>query len=311
MTAMNAADVRALNARISNWDKWGSDDEFGTLNYITPAKRLEAAALISQGQVVACGRVLDTVPSPMNNKPAKHYMMAAGDTAPAQGAGAFFDEFTVFPHGQAQSHIDAWCHISHDAKLFKGLSSSLVASTGAKVGDMTAPSRGIVSRAVFLDIAAARDCEFIDADEPVRPADLDHAVALAGIEPGEGDILLYRTGRHERRAALGEQCERLPDGRGKLPGLYPDCLDWIHERKIALIGSDCAHDVLPCTIAEEFIPIHVGTEVYMGLLLLHNLDLSGVRDACQKFGRNAFFFTISPLMVQGGTGSPVNPIAVF
>ncbi|MDY6949477.1 MAG: cyclase family protein, partial [Pseudomonadota bacterium] len=156
-----------------------------------------------------------------------------------------------------------------------------------------------------------RGCDFIDAEEPVRPVDLDRAVSLANVEPGEGDIVIYRTGRHERRAALGPDCERYPDGRGHLPGLYADCLEWLHDRRVALIGSDCAHDMLPSPIEGEAIPIHVGTEVYMGMLLLHNLDLSGVRDACSRYGRHEFFFAISPLLVQGGTGSPVNPIAVF
>lgn len=311
MSDLSDQHVREIYARISTWDRWGPEDQLGTLNYITDSKRIEAAGLIRNGAVISCGREVDTVPSPMNNKPAKHYMMAAGDLAPAEGAGAFFDEFTVFPHGQAQSHLDAWCHISDNQKLYKGHSASLVTSAGAKVGDMMAAAQGIVSRAVFLDIAEARGEEFIDSKVPVRPSDLDRAAELAGAEPGEGDILIYRTGRHERRAALGEDCERYPDGRGHLPGIYPDCLEWIHDRKIALIGSDCAHDVLPSPIANHFIPIHVGTEVYMGLLLLHNLDLADLREACQNYGRHEFFFAISPLKIHGGTGSPVNPLAVF
>ena len=101
---------------------------------------------------------------------------------------------------------------------------------------------------------------------------------------GKGDIVIYRTGRHERRQARGAQCERLADGRGSLPGLYPDCLKGLHERRVALIASDCAHDVLPSPFVEERIPIHVGTEVYMGLLLLHNLELAVLKAACEARG---------------------------
>ncbi len=146
---------------------------------------------------------------------------------------------------------------------------------------------------------------------PIRPADLDRAVELAGVEPGEGDILIYRTGRHERRAALRPACERLPDGRGSLPGIYVDCLEWIHARKIALIAADCAHDVLPSPIEGEHIPIHVGAEVYMGLLLLHNLQLEALSEACRAHKRNEFFFSVAALRVIGGTASPVNPLAIF
>ncbi|MEE2692737.1 MAG: cyclase family protein [Pseudomonadota bacterium] len=311
MTELTGQMVRELYLRISNWGRWGSDDELGALNYISKSKRLEAAALIREGEAIGCGRIVDTVPSPMNNRPAKHFMAAAGDLAPERGAGVTYDEFSIFPHGQAQSHIDAWCHISNDRKMYNGRPASLVTSAGAKVGDMISAGDAIVSRAVFLDVADARGAEFIEPDAPIRPADLDRAVEQAGVEPGEGDILIYRTGRHERRAALGGECERLPDGRGHLPGLYPDCLEWIHDRKIALIGSDCAHDVLPSPISGEFIPIHVGAEVYMGLLLLHNLRLDALREACRKHDRRAFFFAVSPLQIAGGTASPVNPLAML
>lgn len=311
MADLSQADVQGIYTRISNWGRWGKDDQLGTLNYITPAKRLEAAALIREGHVIGCGRPVDTVPSPMNNRPARLYMVAAGDMAPESGAGVTFDEFTVYPHGQAQSHIDAWCHISNDRKMYNGNPASLVTSAGAKVGDITAVGDGIVSRAVLLDVAAARGVDFIEPDAPIRPTDFDRAVELAGVEPGEGDILVYRTGRHERRAALGPQCERHPDGRGSLPGIYPDCLEWIHARKIALIAADCAHDVLPSPIKGENIPIHVGTEVYMGLLLLHNLQLEALRAACSAYKRNEFFFSVAALRVTGGTASPVNPLAIF
>jgi kynurenine formamidase len=305
------ADVRAIYQKISNWGRWGADDQLGTLNYITPEKRRDAAGLVHQGLAIGCGRQVDTVPSPMNNLPAHHHMVAAGDVAPPKGSGVAYDQISIFPHGQAQSHIDALCHISNDSRMYNDRSASLVTSQGAKVGGMEVASDGIVSRAVFLDIAAARNVPFIEPDRPVRPADLELALEQAGTGLGSGDILIYRTGRHERRAALGPQCERLPDGRGHLPGLAPDCLVWIHDRKIALIGSDCAHDCLPSGFDEERIPIHVGTEVYMGLLLLHNLDLEALGATCRRLGRNDFLMAISPLRLIGGTASPVNPIAMF
>lgn len=304
-------DVRAIYARISNWKRWGRDDQLGTLNYITPEKRRAAASLIREGIVIGCGREVDTIPSPMNNLPAQHHMVAAGDVAPSKGPGVAYDQISIFPHGQAQSHLDAWCHISNDGRLYNDRPAALVTSQGAKVGEITVARDGIVSRAVLLDIAAARGVDFIEPDAPIRPEDLDRALELAGTTMGEGDILIYRTGRHERREALGRHCERLPDGRGHLPGLYPDSLLWIHERKIALIGSDCAHDILPSHFDEERIPIHVGTEVYMGLLLLHNLTLGPLVDACRSRGRNEFFFAIAPLNIAGGTASPVNPIAML
>jgi kynurenine formamidase len=308
---LNDDDVRAVYEAISNWGRWGYDDQLGTLNYITPAHRVAAAKLISEGSAIGLGRDVDTVPSPMNNIPAQHYMVAAGDVAPVTGAGVCYDQIGVFPHGQAQSHLDALCHISDNRVMFNGRPAALVTSKGAATLDICVASDGIVSRGVFLDIAAARGVPFIDPEDPVRPEDFDRAEELAGITVGEGDLLIYRTGRHERRETVGPECERFPDGRGNLPGIYPDCLEWIHERKVALIGSDCAHDVLPSPFENEAIPIHVGTEVYMGLLLLHNLQLAGLQESCKRLLRNEFFLAVSPLRIAGGTASPVNPIALF
>jgi len=311
MTDLDDAGVRAIYKYICNWGRWGADDQLGTLNYISPENRLAAAQLITEGTTIGLGRELDTVPSPMNNIPAQHYMVAAGDVAPETGAGVAYDQIGVFPHGQAQSHLDALCHISDNATLFNDRPASLVTSRGAKALDINVAGDGIVSRAVFLDIAEARGVPFLEPDAPVRPIDFDNAEKSAGIRIREGDILVYRTGRHERRETNGPQCERFPDGKGHLPGLYPDSLKWIHDRKVSLIASDCAHDVLPAPFEEEFIPIHVGTEVYMGLLLLHNLQLEQLRQKCRELSRHEFFMAIAPLRVFGGTASPVNPIAIF
>lgn len=311
MHPLDDAGVRAVYRGVSNWGRWGPDDQLGTLNYIGPEQRRAAAALVREGIAIGCGRPVDTVPSPMNNVPAQHYMVAAGDLAPEQGAGVAYDQIGIFPHGQAQSHLDALCHISDGRRLFNGRPASLVTSAGAKTHDISVTGDGIVTRAVLLDIAATRGVPFLEPDAPARPDDLDRAESLAGVTVGEGDVVVYRTGRHERRETKGGQCERLPDGRGSLPGLYPDCLQWLHERRIALIASDCAHDVLPAPFEQERIPIHVGAEVYMGLLLLHNLRLDVLKSTCEARGQFEFFFCVAPLRIPGATASPVNPIAMF
>ena len=303
--------VRAVYRSVCNWGRWGPNDELGTLNYVTPEKRQMAATLIKEGLSIGLGRPVDSVPSPMNNIPAQHFMVAAGDVAPENGAGVSYDHIGIFPHGQAQSHLDALCHISDNRCMFNDQPASLVTSKGAEVLDINVAGDGIVSRAVFLDIAGTRGVPFIEPNSPVRPDDLNLAEKEAGVQLGEGDILVYRTGRHERRETVGPQCERFPDGRGNLPGLYPDCLQWIHERKISLIASDCAHDVLPSPFEKEYFPIHVGTLVYMGLLLLHNLQLDALARTCKTLSRSEFFLAVAPLRIPGGTASPVNPVAIF
>lgn len=303
--------VRRIYQRINNWGRWGEEDELGTLNYITPEVRIAAARLIREGVAIGCGRPLDTKPSPMNNLPAQHHMVAAGDLAPERGPGVTYDHIAVFPHGQAQTHLDALCHISDAQQMYNGRSASLVRSSGSAVCSIAVASDGIVSRGVLLDIAASRSVPFLAPDQPVLPADLDRAADQAGLEIREGDVLIYRTGRHERRETLGPACERSAEGRGQVPGLAPESLEWIHDRKVALLASDCVHDTLPAPFREEWIPIHVGCEVHMGILLLHSLDLAVLTQACQERNRYEFFFSVAPLRVEGATASPVNPIAIF
>lgn len=308
---MDDADIRAIYARIRNWGRWGDDDELGTLNHIGPRERLNALALIREGAMIGCGNPLDTIPSPMNSQPAQHYMVQAGDQMPAQGPGVAYDFIGVFPHGQAQSHLDAMCHISHDGLLYGGRPRSDVTSKGANSLAISAVKDGICGRGVYLDIAASRGVEWIEPDAPIRPADLAAAEQLAGLRVGKGDILVYRTGRHERREQAGRHVERMPDGRGSLPGLHAASLEWLHEREVALIASDCAHDMLPPRQGDEWIPIHVGTEVYMGMLLLHNLELRRLSAKVSESGRSEFCFMVVPLNITGGTASPINPIAMF
>ncbi|MDA9372342.1 cyclase family protein [Porticoccaceae bacterium] len=308
---LNDEKVRGIYQSICNWNRWGSDDQLGTLNYINSDHVIKAKNLIIEGHVIGCGRVIDTVPSPMNNVPAQHYMVAAGDLASSSGASVAYDFVGVFPHGQAQSHIDALCHIADAGLLYNKFSAASVTSSGAKNLDVKLMSDGIVSRAVFLDIAGARNALFVDPERPITIEDLELAEKISRVVVGEGDILIYRTGRHERRKILGGHCERLSDGRGHLPGLYPDSLLWLHDRRVAMVASDCAHDALPTPFVQERIPIHVGTEVYMGLPLLHNLDLDKLACECNRRGVAEFFFSIAPLLISGGTASPVNPIAIF
>ena len=307
---LNDDDVRDIYRRISNWKRWGAEDERGALNYITAEHCRKASALIKEGLSISCASPVDTIPSPTNIFPAQHYLTMAGDVAPTKGPSFTYDYIGVFSHGPSQTHIDALCHVADSGKMFNGHPASAVQSTGAKHLAVTTGRDGIVSRGVLLDIAGSRGVDFIEAEDPIRPDDFLAAEKKAGVQVSQGDILIYRTGRHQRRAKKGPFAERL-DGKTYLAGIYPDCLEWIGDRKVALLGSDSAHDVLPAPFPEEQFPIHVGAQVYMGVQLLHNLQLDRLLKHCQETRRWEFFFSVQPLYIIGGTASPVNPIAIF
>jgi kynurenine formamidase len=158
-------------------------------------------------------------------------------------------------------------------------------------------------------VPRARGEDFIDPSYLVRRDDLEAAELHSAVEVRTGDLLVISTGRHRRRSSLGGDPNPLVDG---LAGLHPDCLPWLSEREVALLGSDGISDPMPpLTITDWPFPIHQIGIVGMGLFLIDNLDLGALSDACSERTRWEFLLVVAPLRLPGGTGSPLNPIAIF
>ena len=119
--------------------------------------------------------------------------------------------------------------------------------------------------------------------------------------------MLVSTGRDARRARHGPWD---PDGVG-LAGLHPECIPWLAERDPAVLGADGVSDVLPANSHRWPMPVHMCMLVGMGVHLLDNLRLDQLAQECARQDRWEFLFTVAPLQIGGGTGSPVNPIAVL
>jgi kynurenine formamidase len=249
-------------------------------------------------------------PSPENPNPAQHHMLRAGDAAVIPGVGleASMDYIGIAFHGMATSHIDALCHVFVGERMYNGFPAGDVKSTGALRCSVMAARDGIVSRGVLLDVPRARGARWCEPGERIRRAELEAAEHAQGARVEEGDVLLVATGRDARRAVHGPWD---PNAVG-LAGLHPDCIPWLHERRIAVLGSDGVSDPLPGLRVPGWpIPVHQCCLVAMGVHLLDNLALAELCDACASRGRYEFLLVVAPLRVEGGTGSPVNPIAVF
>jgi len=298
--ALSKHEIDAFHQSLSNWGRWGARDQLGTLNLITPEKRVAAARLIRSGRSVGCARSLPTQPAADNPQPVVHLMMATA----AEGWGG--DYFAMAVHGYATSHIDALCHIFNAGKLYNGYPIDRVTAHGALDLGIHELRHGIVSRGILLDIPRARDVDFLEPSEPIFIEDLERAESegRARVEPG--DIVLLRTGRWRAREARGPQ----PAGDG-LAGLDASCLPWLHARGVAALGCDGVSDVLPSRVADLGLPIHTVGIVAMGLHLLDNLQLDDLADVCRQETRIEFHLTIAPLILHRGTASPVNPIASF
>ena len=166
---------------------------------------------------------------------------------------------------------------------------------------------GIVGRAILLDIPALRDTQWLEPGDPVFPDDLEAAAERVGVRVEPGDILLCRLGTMARRAALGPSTEVFV----LRPGLHASCMPWLHHHQVAALGSDGAQDLNPSGYESLTVPVHQIGMVAMGLCLIDNCDLEELATTCQRLGRWEFLLTVAPLRVENGTGSPVNPIALF
>ena len=299
-------DFQALFDRCRNWGRWGPDDERGALNFITPAKRVQAAGLVSDGTTVSCAHPINTAPDPDNTSPALHFMVRAGDVADGQQITSLADHLAVSPHGVAHSHLDGLCHFFWQGQTYNGRPVGVVTSLGARANAITIGQDGIVSRGVLLDVPRALGRDWLEPDHAIRIAELERAEALGGVRVESGDILLVRTGRQARRTARGAW-----DSRAALAGLHHEVAPWLHDREVALLGCDGVSDVRahPFTVTSH--PIHVLTLVAMGIQLLDNLHLEDLAAACAERNRWAFLLCVAPLKLQGGTASLVNPIAIF
>ncbi len=314
------AEVIGYFKSLSNWGRWGQDDELGTLNLVTPEKRVEAAQLVREGLAISCAWEIDTRPRvDQAFGPPQRYMLSTGQGladperaaaaggSPPRWAGASEFIGLVF-HGYSVTHLDALSHYFWDGNMYNGRAASRVTSAaGATAHAMSSLENGVTTRGVLLDIAAARGVDWLEPGEGVLPADLEAAESRQRVQVGSGDAVLLRTGYGRKLREHGpDDVRRL--GRA---GWHAGSLPWLRERDVALIGCDTAQDVHPSGYAALRSPVHAVGIVAMGLWLLDNCDLEPLSSRCDTLGRWSFQLQLAPLRITGATGSPVNPIAVL
>ena len=295
-----------LFERLKNWGRWGDDDDLGALNFIGEKEVVEAARLVKTGRHVSLARALDTVAGPDNGRPALHYMTNMGDKGEDESA-YYADFIGVDFHGKSASHLDALPHVSYKGLLYNGKrAADVFNSKGSTFAPVSGLAKGIVARGVLLDAAHARRVDWVEPPCALDGADLEAIGASLGVEVGRGDVVLLRTGQVRRRRTLGPWDPDLAQA-----GLATSGLEWLAQREIAVLGGDGDSDARPSSVEGVGGPIHVLCIAALGMSLLDNLDLESLSEACLEAGRFEFLLIVAPLIVPGGTGSPVNPIAVL
>jgi kynurenine formamidase len=303
---MTTEEFRTLFEQVANWGRWGDADERGTLNYLGPDLIASAARLVRSGVTITLGHELDTEARIDNPEPAEHHMTS---TAGGIGEGALRiakDYIGVDYHNDGHSHVDALCHVAFDGRLYGGRPATAVTARGSEACAIDVLKDGLVGRGVLLDVPGCRGVPWVEPGESVSTDDLLAAERAQDVTVGAGDILLVRTG-HARRLAELEPW----DTQSAKAGLDPTTGRFLAQRRVAALGSDGNSDTAPSTTDGVDFPIHALALNAMGMHLLDYLTFEELAQHCRKTLRWEFLFVAAPLRIEGGTGSPLNPLAIF
>jgi kynurenine formamidase len=307
---LSAQEFDELFREVCNWGRWGHDDERGTLNYLTSEHVRAAAALVHSGRIVSLSSLISTVAEPDDPRPALHYMVRTFDIPSPRGqTQSSADYFASEIHGNSRTHLDALCHIAYKGKLYNRKPTDSITSRGSKVLDITAYARGIVGRGVLLDIPRLRGVKWLEPGEAVLRKELEACEQAQGVSLQKGDIFLLRTGHWQRRLELGPWNVGY-DGEGRA-GLHATAMLLLHERQVAAFLPDGDGEAIPGHVEGVRSPIHALQIAAMGMACGDNLQLEDLSRECTKAGRWEFMVVAAPLRLPGGTGSLINPIAIF
>jgi kynurenine formamidase len=289
--------VEGYFKELNNWGRWGDNDQVGTVNLITPAKRAAAQRLVRTGRTVSLAR--DIAPQPA-------LMYHATFPSNRERADVVLDRFDLVYHGFTITHIDALCHVAWDGHLYNGRPfAQSVTAAGATWCPIDPLFDGITSRGVLLDVAGGRKEGYVTVGNPVTPKELDAAAARAGVKVEPGDVVVVRSGDEAFRRANPDWVARVSPH----PGLHLSCLEWFREKDIAAISWDMM-DERPSGYPGFGMSAHLAIP-FLGLALVDNTNPERLAAACREEGRYEFLFTATPIRLVGSTGAPAHPLAIF
>jgi kynurenine formamidase len=293
----NADEFDQMFNQVKNWGRWGKDDQLGAANLITETKTKQALALAKNGFAISLAHNPLTEAAPDNGSPFEHTMNRGFST----------DTYKVSYHGYAHSHIDALCHILYKDQTYNGYARAEVnTEKGCTKLGVQNLKNGIVTRGVLLDIARLKGLPYLEPGTPVFQEDLEAWEKKAGIKVSPGDAIFLRTGRWARREKLG------PWNVGQNEaGYHASVAPWLKARGVSFLGSDDAQDVTPSLVQGINLPVHTLAITALGVDIMDNMDLEAVAETAARLNRWEFLLTVAPVPVTGGTGFPVNPLAIF
>jgi kynurenine formamidase len=302
--------LRAIAARVSNWGRWGADDEIGTLNLVTAEAVRRGAACVRRGTVFSLGLRFDSN-GPQTGSIGRinpiHLMSAIDSGVGTDPEGfRYNDDFITMPL-QCATQWDGLAHVHYGGKLYNGHPLASVTAAGAGHNSIDKIGRGVISRGVLFDLARLKGVERLAPGLVITSADLDAAERASRTKIESGDVLLIRTGHLALFTKDGDRQGYM----SREPGLGIDCVEWLRRRDVAAVAADTmAIEVIPFEDPKLPLPFHMLAIRDVGLTLGEMFDLDELAEDCARDGVYEFLFTAPPLKITGAVGSPLNPLAV-
>ncbi|GAA4682966.1 cyclase family protein [Nocardioides nanhaiensis] len=301
----------------SNWGKWGPDDEVGSLNYLGPEQVLAAAGLIRTGKTFTLQRLIgDPKGDPVwpGRTPATRTQIMDESTwdaadAPQFPGGLHYADDKIDAFLQGSTQYDALGHVWYGGQLYNGYDARSTVGGMEMASVEPIAQRGVVGRAVLLDMARFRGKETLESAETFTHEDLLACAEKQGVEIRPRDILVIRTNYLQRFFELGDKfyegfCE---------PGMVysPELVQWFADMEIPnLVTDTIANEVTTDPNNGVALVLHNALMRNLGITFTEICDLESLAADCAEDGAYEFFYAAAPLKVAKGSGSPVNPLAI-
>jgi kynurenine formamidase len=315
----DAAWVAREAKTLSNWGRWGEDDQIGAWNLVDSAKVREASRCVRTGEVISLslpfGPSGPSAQGAAGRPNAVHLMQMTGSDVAVgaqdrafPGSGKFADDWVIM-NLSTSTQWDGLCHVFHDGFAYNGVPAAEVSSRGARRNSITALRDRTVTRGVLLDLPRVRGVDWLESGVPIQPEDLDAAVAAHGCSVRPGDAILIRTGHLAQFRAAGTWDGYA--GTGPAPGLGVRCARWLAGHDIAAVACDTwGLEVLPYETQDTIAPLHQIVLTHCGITIGEMFDLEQLAAACAEDGVYDCLLVGPVLPLDGAINTPVNPLAV-
>jgi kynurenine formamidase len=291
--------------------KWGAKDEVGSGNLMKPEMALKAAKLIHTGEVFTLGFHLSAALPLIGSRRFDMHMKRSTATDP--GTRGENEEIVITELGQVGTQLDAFAHQIYGGEYYNCITDHEMSfSEGGN--DLSAGARqgfpkisvdkipDIMTRGVLIDVAGLKNVEMLPGGYVITADDLQQALAKEKLRLETGDAVMIHTG-WAKQYTVKDKDKYLKSS----PGIGIEAGEWLIKQNPMLVGTDtCCVEVRPYPGQKVNLPIHAMFLIVNGVYLVENLKLEQL--AAEGAYETAYIMT--PLKIEGGTGSTIDPIAV-